>query len=324
MTPLIYAALIAGAGVAAQTPVQTPAPAQAQTPASAPLQRVNPQWPPYLPARRAEPPNVPDYLAPIEQGTSGPVQGALLAGDIEDATGGLLRAAGPVTEHTVTVHTGAMASGTIFSVPVVFADVVQADDGIVVDKMRLAPGGQLYKRQYIGHGDRLPIFTVTAWCGQFQQGGIGGGHMLLCLEKQEDGRAKIYYAAQDPLHQELYAAWFASGLVDRNWGSIDWPKLTPVTAPGQGVAADMTLELVVKAAKGQVSKGGGAPWFGWWLSKRGETYPVLLNADELNGKAETIGDVEDDRLIVPMRSQALLFTRDEAAGTVQLTGAVKP
>ena len=293
MTRFTYAALIFGIAVSGAAGAQTP-----------PV-----QLPPYLPAQRIGPPNLPDYLAPIEQKTFGPVQGAVLAADIEDATGGLLRAAGPVT-----VHTGPTAAGTIVSVPVVFAQQMQAGDGIDIHGTKMAPGERLYKWQYRARGDRTPFITVTAWCGQFRQSGLGGGHTVMCLSDLGDGRAQTYFAAQNPMQQALYAAWFASGLVDRNWDVIAWPKLTPVTTQ----TADMTLELVVRTGPKR------EPWFGWWLSKAGEKYPVLLNAGEQDGRAETIGETDDDQLIVPMRSQALMFTRDDAAGTVQLSGAVRP
>ncbi len=134
---------------------------------------------------------------------------------------------------------------------------------------------------------------------------------MLCLEKTPDGRAKVYYSTSSPLNQEIYADWFAAGLLDRDWAVIDWPKMSPVEHPD----ADMTLELVSGG-------GNGRPvWLGWQIRKTGTKDVYRLYQDE-DGGAPSAALAGGHHLMVAGKSQILVFDGDYNHGTITLAGAV--
>ena len=263
--------------------------------------------PPFLPAVAPEPLAAPDVASALLD-APGPVDTAALPADIEAMNGGLLHVAGPVALATTPTQ------GPLISVPVAFAEQLQADEQVKVPGSRLNAGGRLYKARYIDRRGGVEKI-VTAWCGTFRTIGLLPSSMLLCLEKLPDGRAKVYYSAQEEMHQELYGEWYAAGLVDRDWAVIDWPKLSPVTDP----AADMTLQLDWKGPKD-----GKSPWLGWTLAKSGAQTPYPVRLWSHYGLTETVGRTAGAHTLLPGITQTLVIDTDPVAHTARVSGTVKP
>ena len=265
------------------------------------------QAPPYLPAKAPRAVSLAEIDPNAVIGHIGPVDMDALPGDIETLTGGVFHVAGPVT-----VTPGQVADGgVLISAPVAYAEEMQADERIKVPGSRLEVGQRLYKADYIDMRGGTPK-VVTAWCGPFRTVGLFPSNLLLCLEKTADGRAKVYYSTASPLHQEIYADWFAAGLIDRDWAVIDWPKMSPVEHPDAG----MTLELV------SGSRDGFAAWLGWRIRKTGGKESFTLYQDE-DGQTPTVALAAIHHLMVPGKSQILIFDRDHSQKLLGLAGAVK-